>query len=114
MITLESTSHYVFNVTDNSYFNVTLGEYFPENSSLTHDGDTFTFTWNLTTFDEDHNNMTLTFIAMDDQGAIAFLQPQLLICPCKNSGNCTTGGLLSITDNPLLMNCLCNPGIKLL
>ena len=56
--------------------------------------------------------MTLTFIATDSLGAIAFLQPQLLVCPCQNEGNCTTGGLLDTAANPLLMNCLCNPGNK--
>ena len=107
MVTLDTTSEYVFNVTDTNSFNVSLGEeLFDE--YLTQDGDLFTFTWNLTEFE----NTTLTFIAMDSLGAIAFLQPQLFVCPCQNNGSCTTGGLLDTAANPLLMNCLCNPGIK--
>ena len=104
-VTLSTVSEYVFNVTDSNGFNVSLGSELLD-GYLTQDGDIFTFAWNITEFD----NTTLMFIATDNLGAIAFLQPQLLVCPCQNDGNCTTGGLLDTTANPLLMNCLCNPG----
>ena len=107
MVILDTASEYVFNVTDKNNFNVSLGDELLD-GYLTQDGDLFTFSWNLTEFE----NMTLTFIATDSLGAIAFLQPQLLVCPCQNEGNCTTGGLLDTAANPLLMNCLCNPGNK--
>lgn len=106
MVALDSISRYIFNVTDANGFNVSLGNELLD-EYLTQDGDIFTFTWNHTEFD----NTTLMFIATDSLGAIAFLQPQLLVCPCQNNGNCTTGGLLNTATNPLLMNCLCNPGM---
>jgi hypothetical protein len=108
MVTLDATSEYVFNVTDTNSFNVSLGDEFLD-EYLTQDGDLITFTWNLTEFE----NMTLTFIATDSLGAVAFLRPQLLVCPCQNNGSCTTGGLLDTAANPLLMNCFCNLGIQL-
>ena len=106
MVTLEALSTYVFNVTDANDFNVSVGNEVLE-GHLVQDGDIFTFIWNLTEFE----NTTLTFIATDNLGAIAFLQPQLLVCPCVNNGSCTTGGLLDTASNPLLMNCLCSPGM---
>ena len=104
-VTPDATSDYVFNVTDANSFNVSLGDELLD-GYLTQDGNIFTFTWNLSEFE----NTTLMFIATDSLGAITFLQPQLLVCPCQNDGNCTTGGLLDTAANPLLMNCLCNPG----
>ena len=104
MVTVETISTYIFNVTDDNDFNVSLsGDELPGNVYLTQEGNTFTFTWNLTEFE----NTTLMFIATDNLGAISFLQPQLLICPCNNDGNCTTSGLLDTAADPLLMNCLC-------
>ena len=105
MVTLDGISEYIFNVTDTNSFNVSLGDELLDRY-LTQDDDLFTFTWNFTEFE----NTSLMFIATDTLGAIAFLQPQLLVCPCQNDGNCTTGGLLDTSTNPLLMNCLCNPG----
>ena len=105
MLTLDATSEYVFNVTDTDSFNVSLGNEALD-QYLTQDGNVFAFERNVIEFD----NTTLTFIATDSLGAISFLQPQLLLCQCQNNGSCTIGGLLDITANPLLMNCLCNPG----
>ena len=109
MVTVGSTSQYVFNVTDENNFNVTVGSTSPENGHLVQEGDTITFVWNVPNINE--ANTTLMFIATDDQGAIAYLRPRLLICPCENSGNCTTEGLSGTADNPLVMNCQCDPGI---
>ena len=95
MVTLGTMSKYVFNATDKNDFNVSIDDELFD-GHLSQDGDIFTFILNLTEFE----NKTLTFIATDDLGAIAFLQPQLLICPCENNGNCTTGGLLDI--HPLI------------
>lgn len=106
MVTLGVQSEYVFNVTDANDFNVSVGNEVLE-GRLVQDGDIYTFIWNLTEFE----NTTLTFTATDNLGAIAFLQPQLLVCPCANNGSCTTGGLLDTATNPLLMNCLCNPSM---
>ena len=107
MVTFEVQSEYAFNVTDTNDFNVSVDGNEELEGLLIQDGDIFTFIWNLTEFE----NTTLTFIATDNLGAMAFLQPQLLICPCANNGSCTTGGLLDTATNPLLMNCLCNPGM---
>ena len=109
MVTVGSTSQYAFHVSDDNNFNVTVGSTLPQKGRLVQEGDTFTFTWNVTSINE--ANITLTFIATDNLGATSFLRPQLLICPCKNSGNCTTEGLSGAADNPLVMNCLCDPGL---
>ena len=109
MVTVGSTAQYIFNVSDDNNFNVTVGSTLPQIGHLVQEGDTFTFTWNVTSINE--ANMTLMFIATDNLGATSFLRPQLLICPCKNSGNCTTEGLSGAADNPLVMNCLCSPGL---
>ena len=69
MVILDTASEYVFNVTDRNNFNVSLGDELLD-GYLTQDGDLFTFSWNLTEFE----NMTLTFIATDSLGAIAFLK----------------------------------------
>lgn len=105
-VDLNRQSAYTFNATDEGNFTVTISGDLPSNSSLENIGSLYTFTWTL----REIVNRTLTFLATDSLSAVSMLQPQLLICACENNGTCTTNGLLSTDQNPLIMNCECQPG----
>ena len=52
----------------------------------------------------------IIFLAVDEGNASVSYEPTIEICPCLNNGTCTTGGLLNLAANPVLLNCICSSG----
>ena len=38
---------------------------------------------------------------------------QLEICACENNGTCISDGIIDLSANPLIFECLCQPGTTL-
>lgn len=104
-MTVGQTSTYTFTVTDEEEsIDVTvLGL---DSSSLTQDGNIYTFSWTITAVVND----PITFVATDSMNVVSTLSPLIEVCNCQNGGNCTLEGVLSIENNTIDMNCQCTPG----
>ena len=106
-------SIYTFNASDDSeeQVQVNIVGGLPANATfLQVDSTTYTFTWRLT----DPNHVSnLTFYASDSSGAVSVLSPEIVVCACRNGGNCTTEGVLSAQNNVMIMNCICPSGMSI-
>ena len=56
----------------------------------------------------------VSFVANDSMGAASLLDPQMLVCGCVNSSDCTMLGVLTPSADPLVLECDCSAGIHLL
>ena len=110
-VVLEEETQLTFNVTDDkNNFTVSVPNGLPMGATLTSNtvnGVTeYTFSWTL----YELVDVSLIFEARDELNAVAVLNVQVQICACKNGGNCTLEGLLSITNETVVLNCQCPDG----
>ena len=83
----------------------------PENAALTKmDEQTYHYTFTL----DEPVGFNLSFVANDSLGATSLLDPQMLLCGCVNSSDCTMLGVLAPSADPLVLECDCSAGIHLL
>ena len=74
----------------------------PKNANF--DNQTYTFTWNVTTY----QNISFKFVATDSKGATSELIPQIIMCYCANSGSCDYTAEMVNINNIDQVECLCN------
>ena len=71
-------------------------------------GGEYTFRWTLTNTSGSIN--PLSFMAVDGEGAVSLLSPQLEACLCANGGECTLDGVLDTALSVVIMNWYCTEG----
>ena len=82
----------------------------PADANITYDRENYSFAWIL----HQVQNVSLTFYISDSLNVTTQLSVQVIICACKNGGNCTLDGLNDTIDaQSLIMNCECSKGIKI-
>ena len=116
------------NITGPGTFEIFLGRESVYNFTVSDEGDTFTLTVDVSAPDEslvvdegngmysfhwsvkDIANLSLTIIGTDSAGVSSQLIPQLLVCGCRNGGECTLNGVLDLIAPVVVLACICPEG----
>ena len=83
----------------------------PESAELSKmDEQTYQYTFTL----DEPVGFNLSFVANDSLGATSMLDPQMRVCGCVDSSDCTMLGVLTPSADPLVLECDCFAGIVIL
>ena len=113
VVSVGQTSLYEFAVDDASNgLSVGLVGGIPQGATLKESQGSYQFLWNLSSIPSSSiNDYSLKFYAINSINQTTYHTVYVMICNCKNGGNCTFNALQGNYTHSIILSCLCSRGI---
>lgn len=113
VVNIGQTSVYEFDVVDDASNSSSVGLVggVPQGATLTGSQGHYRFTWNLSSIAiSSLHDYSLKFYAINSFNQTTYYTVGVMICNCKNGGNCRFNELQGNSTQTIILNCNCSRG----